>query len=90
IVGALAGATAGASAIPAAWLDGIQDWPRSVSWMRTLGARLTATFEPKDAPTQALDSTGPLPLFWPAIPIRNMVFLGIALAHGFRRMLPPY
>lgn len=90
IVGALAGATAGASAIPAAWLDGIRDWPRSVSWMRALGERLAATFDAKETNTQALDSTGPLPLFWPAIPFRNMVFLGIALAHGFRRMLPPY
>jgi ADP-ribosylglycohydrolase len=77
IVGALAGATAGASAIPEEWLDGIVDWPRSVAWMRRLAARLA-------------EQSGPLALFWPALPARNLLFLAVALAHGFRRMLPPY
>lgn len=87
VAGALAGATAGASAIPAAWLSGIWDWPRSMTWMRALGARLAARFgEGPGADPQA----GPLPLFWPAIPVRNALFLAVALAHGFRRMLPPY
>lgn len=87
IVGALAGATAGASAIPSAWLEGITDWPYSITWMRMLGARLAAKFG-ADKPKGA--DLGPLSLFWPAIPVRNMVFLALALAHGFRRMLPPY
>ncbi|MBK9266986.1 MAG: ADP-ribosylglycohydrolase family protein [Polyangiaceae bacterium] len=89
IVGALAGATAGASAIPAVWLDGITDWPRSIAWMRKLGARLAARFG-GNPHGDAHEGEGPLPLFWPAIPVRNMVFLAVALAHGFRRMLPPY
>jgi ADP-ribosyl-[dinitrogen reductase] hydrolase len=79
IVGALAGATAGAGAIPPSWLSGIVEWPRSIGWMRRLADRL-------DEPT----SRGPLPLFWPALPIRNLVFLAVVLAHGFRRLLPPY
>lgn len=89
IVGALVGATAGASAIPASWLDGIKDWPRSVTWMKRLGEQLAMVFETgKPLPTN--DSPGPLSLFWPAIPLRNMLFLAVALGHGFRRMLPPY
>lgn len=90
IVGALAGATSGASAIPSKWLDGIHDWPRSVSWMKFLGARLTAVFHAEQRDSTLTQSSGPLPLFWPAIPLRNVVFLGIVLVHGFRRMLPPY
>jgi hypothetical protein len=85
IVGALAGASAGASAIPPAWLDGIVDWPRSVEWMRRLGARLSERFGAARGET-----AGPLRLFWPALPARNLLFLTVALAHGFRRMLPPY
>lgn len=89
IVGALVGATAGVNAIPASWLDGIKDWPRSVTWMRKLGERLAVVFDANGRMRQ--DSTpGPLSLFWPAIPLRNMLFLVVALGHGFRRMLPPY
>lgn len=29
-------------------------------------------------------------LFWPAIPVRNLVFLAIAMGHGLRRVLPPW
>jgi hypothetical protein len=110
IVGALSGATAGASAIPPAWLDGIVDWPRSVEWLRSLGARLSERFgatrpsvdrgfggvaglapaEPPSVDRAPAAEAGPLRLFWPAIPARNLLFLAVALAHGFRRMLPPY
>jgi len=89
IVGALVGATAGASAIPPSWLNGIKDWPRSVTWMKKLGARLAVVFD-SDKPLDPNASPGPMSLFWPAIPARNMLFLVVALAHGFRRMLPPY
>ena len=88
IVGGLAGATAGASGVPDEWLSGILDWPRSVTWMRHLGARLACSFPASPTAPSAL--TGPLPLFWPAIPLRNLVLLFVALMHGFRRMLPPY
>jgi ADP-ribosylglycohydrolase len=36
IVGALAGASLGADAIPHDWLAGIWEWPRSVRWLRRL------------------------------------------------------
>jgi ADP-ribosylglycohydrolase len=86
IVGALVGATAGVQAIPAEWLAGVMEWPRSVVWMRSLATRLAEQFATGDPP-----SPGPaLRLFWPGLIPRNLVFLAIVLLHGFRRLLPPY
>lgn len=76
IVGALAGASAGAANIPAAWLA-IVDVPRSLGWIRRLGARLA-----RRGP--------PLPLWWPIVPVRNALLLAVVLATGLRRLLPPY
>ncbi len=75
IVGALVGA--GGAAVPADWLGGIAEWPRSVGWVRRLGGRL---------------STGgrPLPLFWPGLAVRNAAFALIVVGHGLRRLLPPW
>jgi hypothetical protein len=33
---------------------------------------------------------GPIPLFWPGLVPRNLLFLAAVLVHGFRRLLPPY
>lgn len=79
ITGALVGAELGEAAIPAEWVDNICDWPRSIHWLRRLGERLA---EAGDAPAN------PLPLCWPAIPCRNLLFLGVVLAHGFARLIP--
>jgi ADP-ribosyl-[dinitrogen reductase] hydrolase len=76
IVGALAGATVGELGIPPEWLA-IIDFPRSLAWIRTLGAHLA-------------DPTTPLRLWWPAVPLRNLAFAAIVLATGLRRLLPPY
>jgi len=94
IVGGLAGATLGAQAIPAEWLSGIVEWPRSVGWMRRLAQRLAENF-PLEASSGKADketptSTGPLPLFWPGILPRNLFFIPLVLLHGLRRLLPPY
>jgi hypothetical protein len=35
-------------------------------------------------------SLAPLPLFWPGVLARNVLFLAVVLAHGLRRLLPPY
>lgn len=78
ITGGLCGAEVGEGGIPKPWLDGICDWPRSVNHIRALGAAL-ATGQ-KRSPD----------LFWPAVLVRNMLFLAIVLLHGFRRLLPPY
>ena len=82
IAGALVGATTGADGIPGEWLGGLAEWPRTVSWMRRLGERL--------ADASAGAQLGPLPLFWPGLIARNVAFLAIVLAHGLRRLLPPY
>jgi len=81
--GALCGAAAGEKAIPPEWLAGICERPRSVAWVRELARRLHAAAVDKKG-------CGPLALAWPLIPVRNALFLSIVLAHGLRRLLPPY
>lgn len=83
IAGGLAGAAAGAAGVPAPWLRGLCEQPRSLRWMQRLAARLTATFvdSPRARP-------GPLPLFWPALLLRNLVFTAVVLGHGFARLWP--
>jgi hypothetical protein len=86
IVGGIAGATIGASGIPEEWINGLWEWPRSVAWMRALAVRLANQFSTGGiVPAQK-----PLPLFWPGLIPRNLLFLSIVLLHGFRRLLPPY
>lgn len=86
VVGGIAGATLGAGGIPGKWLDGLLEWPRSVPWMRRLAERLARQFPAGGLPARQ----GPLPLFWPGQIPRNLFFLSVVLAHGFRRLLPPY
>jgi ADP-ribosylglycohydrolase len=88
IVGGLVGATTGEAGLPPPWLDGIVEWPRSVSWMRRLGRRL-ASVEANEIGGASQPSAS-LPLFWPGLIVRNVVFLAIVLLHGFRRLFPPY
>lgn len=82
ITGALAGATVGEEGIPLAWRTGVIDWPRSLAMLRTLAERLVAV-QTTGQPAAAVR------YFWPAIPLRNLLFLLIILAHGLRRLLPP-
>lgn len=77
IYGGIAGAAVGKEGIPAAWLANIVEWPRSVAWIERLGAALAAKSR---APGY----------FFPGIALRNLVFMAIVLAHGFRRLAPPY
>ncbi len=84
ITGALVGATAGASTLPADWLARLAEWPRSTAWMRRLADRLARRFS---APGEPL---GPEPLFWPGLLPRNAFFAAVVLLHGLRRLLPPY
>ena len=83
IAGALAGATVGASRIPGDWLAGIADWPRSVGLLRRVAGRLARQQEEKQ-------TLGPVSYCWVGILPRNLLFLTIVLAHGFRRLAPPY
>lgn len=83
IAGALAGATVGASGIPKTWLDGIVDWPRSVRLLERVAERLAAQRE-EGRPL------GSVPYPWVGVLPRNLLFLILVLAHGLRRLGPPY
>lgn len=95
ILGGLAGAACGADAIPREWIDGLIEWPHSVTWMRTvLGSELRNRWG--DAP-QRVDRSADVSATFAAASTRaagqfgrNLVFLAIVLLHGFRRLLPPY
>ena len=82
ITGGIVGAAVGRDGIPTGWLAGLFEWPRSVHWLEELAKRLAAS--------RSGDNESPLaaPL-WKVLP-RNALFLMIVLAHGFRRLLPPY
>jgi ADP-ribosylglycohydrolase len=86
VVGGLAGATVGAGGIPPNWLNGLFEWPRSAVWLRKLAGRLAEQFAAGGEPRRR----GTLPLFWPGLLPRNLLFLAAVLAHGWRRLLPPY
>jgi hypothetical protein len=51
--------------------------------MERLGVRLA-----RSCHDQA--SAGELPLNWLELLLRNILFIPLVLAHGFRRLLPPY
>jgi hypothetical protein len=78
IIGALAGSVTGEQGIPPDWINGILEYPHSVSFLRKLADRL------------AQGENKPVFCFTPAIILRNLFFLGVVLLHGFRRLLPPY
>lgn len=80
IVGGIAGASVGASTIPQAWIDDLMEFPRSAAWIRRVGEALGDAKHP----------ARPVPLAWPLIPLRNLLFVLIVLLHGLRRLLPPY
>ena len=77
VVGGIAGAGLGSDAIPSEWRDKLCDFPLS-STKLAAAAQLLA--DGRKVPA----------LFWPARLLRNFIFLVIVLAHGFRRLLPPY
>ena len=83
IVGGIIGAGVGPAGIPADWLSGLLEWPRTTDWMQRLAEQLAASLE-QGNPQRPLE----LPIS--GIVLRNIVFLCIVLSHGFRRLLPPW
>jgi ADP-ribosylglycohydrolase len=75
IAGALAGASTGEGGIPQEWIDGICEWPRTVSVLREVADTL-------------VEGGAPVRYFWPGLVLRNLLFIVIVLAHGFARLLP--
>jgi len=82
-LGGIVGAGLGAAGLPADWLARLWEWPRTVTWMSGLGERLAEV---------AADGVRREPLGLPLAGLlaRNGLFLMIVLAHGLRRLLPPY
>ena len=83
IVGGIVGARVGKEGIPTEWISGIWEWPRSVSWMESLGSALSQAWPSSHA--SRAPSVNPF-----AVVVRNLIFLSIVLCHGFRRLRPPY
>lgn len=83
IVGGIIGSSVGRAGIPAEWLEGLVDWPRTVRWMEELGNQL--------ADVMSIGRPGRPPrLPAPGVLARNAFFLAVVLRHGLRRALPPY
>jgi ADP-ribosylglycohydrolase len=83
LVGGIVGAAVGKEGIPAEWLNGIWDSPRSVSWIENLGRGLAASVS-----TEKPHNVSTCP--WFRLLLRNAFFATVVLTHGFRRLLPPY
>jgi ADP-ribosylglycohydrolase len=83
IVGAIVGSRVGKPGIPADWLNGLWERPRSVAWMENLAQAL------ERSANGDLSVTAPRASARALIP-RNLLFLAIVLGHGLRRLLPPY
>jgi ADP-ribosylglycohydrolase len=83
ITGALVGARVGVDGIPQAWRSRIAEWPRSLGLLERVADKL-ARQRDSDA------ALGPVRYAWPLLPLRNLILLLVVLAHGFRRLLPPY
>ena len=83
IVGGIVGTGVGTEGIPREWLAGLWEWPRSVAWMRRLAQQCGQARDGDNA-------TRPPEVPFLGVLLRNLAFLGVVLAHVFRRALPPY
>lgn len=83
IAGGIVGAGVGKEGLPAEWLAGLCEWPRTVAWMKGLGGALERV-----ARNGAPERPPRLPAW--GVLARNLFFLAVVLLHGFRRLLPPY
>lgn len=83
IVGGIIGAGVGKEGIPERWRSRIIEWPRSIGWIEKLA--VAAGTGPDGG------NAGRSPRYARAgiIP-RNLCFLLVVLAHGVRRLIPPY
>jgi ADP-ribosyl-[dinitrogen reductase] hydrolase len=83
IAAGIAGSTVGPAGVPSDWLSSLWASPRHVAWMTAVAAAACSASSTR--------SPSPVPrLAWPLIPIRNLALLATVLAHGFRRLAPPY
>lgn len=82
IFGAIVGARVGKQGIPASWLGNIIEWPRSIGWIERLGEAVARSEQ-----SSAIQNPR---YFVPGVLLRNVIFLLVVLAHGFRRLAPPW
>jgi hypothetical protein len=83
ITGGIIGARVGREGIPRQLLDRLVDWPRSKEMIEQVAHRLAQARLARvrrDAVRSCVV----------AAPLRNVFFLLVVLAHGIRRLLPPY
>jgi len=83
ITGGIVGAGVGRRGIPESHLARLWDWPRGAKWIEEAARNALAAADTRIPRAQLYVS--PLKLLG-----RSLVFLGVVLAHGFRRLLPPY
>jgi len=83
IVGGILGAGVGKEGVPADWLDGLWEWPRTVPWMQRLAAQVSRT-------RHEGGQERPLRLPFLGLLTRNLCFVAVVFAHVFRRLLPLY
>lgn len=83
IVGGIVGAGVGRTDLPPNLVGGLWEWPQSVLWLDSVAKSLSGALQSGKA------RSAPPVNFWGRIP-RNLVFLAVVLAHGFRRLLPPF
>lgn len=83
MLGAIVGAGVGRSGIPQKWLDDLVEWPRTLAWMEGLAIKAaSAAAGGKPGAAQPLSIAG--------LVLRNAGFFLLVLAHGLRRLAPPY
>ena len=83
ILGGIIGSAVGKDGIPQQWLDKLWEYPRNIKWVESLGIRLAEVCQ-----QNTKQSSLPLPVC--GVFLRNILFLLIVIAHGFRRLFPPY
>jgi len=83
IIGGVIGAGVGEAGIPEQWINGLMEWPRTVHWMRQVAHALAESAE-SGAPV-APPGLNPI-----SVLARNAFFMAVVLAHGARRLAPPY
>lgn len=83
IVGAWYGALHGPDALPAQWTSALQSGPFGRAHLRALASDLAAIErgDPVERPAR---------FSWPWALVRNLLMYPVVLAHGFRRLAPPY
>jgi ADP-ribosylglycohydrolase len=83
IIGGIVGARVGHDGIKQSWIKNLKDWPRTKAYLYKLCEELVCVkYQQSSGTTFLID---PIRIW-----LRNALFMIWVLAHGFRRLLPPY